>query len=755
MIRAMNLSTGLSTALASLLLMASMSQASEPQRPPLPFDTSRLTVLDEVDLGTPEPGHRFKVFPAGTDVALKPILGRPCLQLPDRPDAPDRYVAVRLGEGGILKEGVPYILQIDYPEDAPRSLIVWNTGNETTRAFHTGSTVGDALKMPYVNSNPESLAYPLSGQWQHWTSVFELHPHYPELQRTGDRFLSPSNGFTVVLAHYRHANDPTSAGLAVGRIRLYAAPDAKALELPLVRPPAGLPQRHLFCREEMSDGILSDKNHPAFPAGRQVEWYAAKMRLMKFLGMDTFSKDLLEFGHNQGWDSAKYGGNDWVYQTPTPGLWSQIVATAGQYGIPLLPMYEYCGSVGGAKALGVQRRCQTLNQARKGPQGRDDYTHIWWSEKANADITDPDTVEDFRKILEITIADERSKAPFLGAWIRPRNSAMPVSFSNRCLALFAHDTHRAQQPTRAQLKMDKALYRDYLAWWHQKRRDFLAAIRDYVRQPSVAGPDATLLFTGDPSEPGTLLEGGGLVTDQPDLFPGEKSIAPARVLSQRLGWAALTGEHATWGGWEWQHSIPSIDPLNYTTTPGVMLTLPFNRQYSVSDVAALQAFRSSDGLAMIRHHPLNENCFGTDKNKALGYFVADFEEAGPYCVLAEARAVAFGDPRFLGYLTANSIQRGFPEYVRAFNRAFLALPALPGTVLDGAASAKQVVVRRIPTPKDGTWFAVVNTGMDHALEVSVRLAAGPLTDCLTGRPVDENTALSLYPGQLLAWHAAP
>ncbi len=744
--------------LSLIALMTSPASAKPATRPTLPFDTSSLRLLDEVDLGIPEPGHHFRVFPDANVVERKTILGKPCLLLPDRPDAPDRYVAVRLGEGKGLKDGVPYVLQIDYPEDLSRSMIVWNTGNETARAFHTGNSLGDALKMPYVYGNPESLNYPLSGQWQLWTSVFELHQRYPDLTRSDDRSLTPADGFTVVLAHYRHANDPTSQGLAAGRVRLYAAPELKAMELSLKRPPAGLPQRHLFWREEMSDGIIFDKKNPAFDPPRIADWFSAKMRLMKFIGMDTYAKDLLEFGHNQGWDSAKFGSNDWVYQSSHPQLWSQIVELAGKYQVNVLPMYEYCGSMGGAKALGPRRRCKTLNQAGKGPKGRDDYTHITWSENGNADVTDPDTVEDLRKMLEITIADEKNKATILGAWLRPRNSGMPVSFSDRCLKLFAEQTGRAQAPTRGLLKTDKALYKDYLNWWHLKRHDFLVSCRNYLAQPTVLGPDATVLFTGDPSEPGSILEGGGIVTDTPTRFPGEKTVLPETVFSERLGWAALTGEHGTWGGWEWQHSVPSLDPQNYTGTPGVMLTMAFSRQYSVSDPKILKSFHTQDGLAMIRHYPLNENCFGDKATQPLGYFVADFEEAGPYCVLAEARALALGDPRFIGYLTANSLQRGFPEYVRAFNEAFLALPALPGSVVENATSAKEVVVRQIPTPKNGIWYAVVNTGMTDANDVRITLKQNTLTNVLTGNPVTlqkQTATVSLYPGQVLVWKAAP
>jgi hypothetical protein len=740
-------------------MVANQAVCAEVQRPQLPFDTATLALIDEVDLGSVDPGHKFSVYPNVDVVERLSILGKPSLTLPNRPNSPDRYVSVRLGEGKGLKAGVPYVLQIEYPEDVARSMMVWNTGNETMRAFHTGASLGDALKMLYVFGNPESLNYPLSGKWQNWTCVFELHQRYPALIRSDDRPLTPADGFTVALAHFRYANDPASAGMAVGRLRLYAAPDPRSLELPVKRPPEGLPQRHLFWREEMSDGVIYDRDNPAgagFDRERMTDWFAAKIRLMKFLGMDTFSKDLLEFGHNQGWDSEKFGGNNWVNQTEHPQLWSQIVDLAGRMGVNILPMYEYCGSIGGKDALGSQRRCQTLNQSRKGPGGRDDYTHIHWSEKGNADVTDPDTVEDLRKMLEITIADEAKKANFLGVWLRPRNSGMPVSFSDRCRKRFAEQSSRQQVPTRDALKNDPKLYQDYLDWWHGQRREFFIAIRDYLRRPEVIGTQAVLIFTGDPSEPGRVLDSDAIVTDDPGRFPGEKTISPEDVLAKRLGWAGLTGECGTWGGWEWQHAIPRLDPLRYTDTPGVLLSMAFNRQFSVADIKTLESFRTPDGLAMLRHYPLNENCFGEDDNRPLGYFIADFEEAGPYCVLAEARALANGDPRFIGYLAANSFQRGFPEYVRAFNRAFLALPALPGTLVADASSNPQVLIRQIPTPKDGTWYAVVNTGMTDALDVKIAIKASHLVNDLTGDPVrlDEQT-FSLYPGQVLVWRDCP
>lgn len=737
-------------ALFALLLSGAAAEAANALLPAM--NVSGLRLIDSVDMAALE-GREHIIDPANARSGTQTILGKNAFVMPGGPGAPFRFVAVRLGAGKGMKTGQAYVLRVEYPEDAPRSYTIYNSATETRRGFHSGATLGDALKMPYVWSNPESLAYPLSGRWEAWTCVFEPHPHYPDFPKPGKRNQTPADGFWVVIAVYNHENDPVSAGLALGTISLYEAPPHERLALRLRRPPAGLPQRHVFWREEMSDGLLFDQKNPAFDAKKQPDWYAAKMRLAKFLGFDTFSRDLLEFGHNQGWDSSRYGSNDWVYQSNIPWLWHETVKLAGQYGLYVLPMYEYCGSIGGSKALGPQKRAQTLGYKHKGPKGRDDYTHIHWSEKANIDVTDPDFIEDLRKILEITIADERENATFLGAWLRPRSAGMPISFSDRTRQRFDEDTKAQTPTTRQALQSNRALYDQYIRWWNLKRRAYFEAIRDYLRRPDVAGSDAALLFTGDPSEPGNIIDSNAIVTDDAARFPGAKTISPEQVVAEHLGLRRLTAPSGTWGGWEWQHAVPAADPQNYKETPGIFLTMPFSRQYSVADPEALEAFRAKDGLAMIYHHPLNEHVYFSDK---LGYFVVDFELAGPYCMLAEARALANGDPRYIGYLYGNSLQRGFPQYVRAFYAAFLALPALPSRRLDNAASHPDVVVRAIPTPKDGVWFAIINTGMRPAenVRLSAKFAAlKGLQNYLTGKPVSATAPLSLYPGQVLVWHA--
>jgi hypothetical protein len=140
-----------------------------------------------------------------------------------------------------------------------------------------------------------------------------------------------------------------------------------------------------------------------------------------------------------------------------------------------------------------------------------------------------------------------------------------------------------------------------------------------------------------------------------------------------------------------------------------------------------------------------------DKEK-LGYFVADVERAGPACMMAEALAVANGDPTMLGYLLGGKFGRGFPQYVREFNANFLALPALPSERLANACADSEVVVRTICTPANGTYLAVVNTRSRAKERVLIHLPrAGKLTEPVSGRELavhDSGVRLDLHPFEL-------
>jgi len=723
----------------------------------------RLSLVDEIDCGSSQPDREFTEDPAGVS-RVEAILGRPCRTLSKTPGEA-AYFAYRIGKWKLLKPGGTYVLAVEYPEDAPRSMIIMNGGNETSRGFHTGATFGDAFHPKYVNNNSESLNLPLSGKYETWKLLFHMHDRFPNvrfIRGTGERELISDDGFTVAVCQFSAADIPTSRGAAVSRIRLFEVPDPRSLHAEVRFPPDGLPRRHLFWREEMADGVIASTKEEERGVKDPLDWYRYKASTMRFLGMNTYSKDLLEFGACQGWDSTEGGGNNWVFfNKDHKDLWAGIVKLMGDAGFGTLPYYEYSGSKG-YQGLGNQRRAKPLT--------RDDaYTHIKWIETSNADITDPDTYADFKKMLDLTIVRHKNKAKFVGAWIRPR-SQLPMGFGDPTRARFAKEANDGQAVSRQDLIDDSALLARYHDWWYGKRGEFLTAMRDHLRNADV-NPEATILFTADPSEPGISFPTWDkqFVTDdvatwtklvkREDVSKGQEiqPISIQDVVANGSYLEALQVQRLNWGDWEVNHSSPPSDPKRYKDIDGVLMTHCFNRAYTVASPKTFDLFRGPAGLAIVRHYALNENMMYDKKDQPkLGYFVADIERAGPYCMLSEARAMAHGDPSYIGYLVGGNFGRGFPEYVRQFNLAFLALPALPSTVVRDASSDPEVSVRAIQTEQRGAYLAVVNTGLAAKQNVTIRLPAeGIVTDAATGQHIatqSHQITLSMHPCQLQAIH---
>ena len=115
-----------------------------------------------------------------------------------------------------------------------------------------------------------------------------------------------------------------SAGAAIGKIRLRRVPDPTALYADVEPLPQGLPRRHIFIREEMADESISAKDPKDRGVDDPIDWQLYKARLDRILGINTFAKDLLEFGFNQGWES---GDQSWYMnaQPPLADHWNKLV----------------------------------------------------------------------------------------------------------------------------------------------------------------------------------------------------------------------------------------------------------------------------------------------------------------------------------------------------------------------------------------------------------------------------------------------
>jgi len=715
-----------------------------------------------------------------------------------------RRMVYRLGTGAGLKAGKTYLLEVEYPDDVPRAFFMVNRGADFMRGWATGTAIGDARRQ-YVEPSMESLAYPQTGKWQRYRQIFVMHERLQGVvghrnPEPGGRPYTPADGFHVVFFQTTKANDPRSQGLALGRIRLYAVPDPTRLYAPLNRPPSELPQRRIFWREEMADQAISGKDSTNRAFAEPLDWYAAKLQLAKILGMDTFAKDLLEFGFNQGWES---GDQNWTMdaQPPLRDLWTRLVPLAAREGFTLLPYYEYKGSLGLPNAqpqsLGWQRRAEKLYHGiyQTGDDPKTNrYTGTWWAEGHNADLTDPDTKADFDRVIERTIVRFKGQAIFAGVWLRTRHTHLPISFSEAAIRRFqsvVQEDPKTGKTTREALiksyEGDQALYNRYIAWWLDQRRSFLVSIQKHLS--AQIGGDPQVLFTPWITEQLPELVRGdsthqvtGIVTDDPAWWDAyAKSLTdnwyrwkwgPARfdeVASN--GWWGRSlnlrrpiNDSSNWGHSETWHSAPGADPERYVATHGVMMTYPIGRLFSVARPEPISTYRAGSGLTVVHHFALNENDEGWETMDAqarmsqpfqavVGYAAVDVDRAGPLALLGVAKAVAHADPRNIAFLCGSSFSTGFPVESQQFALAFQAVPALPSTVLKDAASDGDVVVREIKTPRHGTYYFVVNPTWSSKPGVMVKLPArGQVTNLVTrARATGNAFTMDLAPASLHAF----
>ena len=737
-------------------------------------------VVDTVDCTQTD--HRFADYPAGAS-RVETILGKPCRVLDVQPETAS-WVDWRLGEGKDLRPNGAYVVVIEYPDDEPRAFHVRNYGNNSRRSFYTGQSNGDAFEGPIVHHKPESLKIPQTGKFQMWSSLTFLGLRAATRDDTGKMDIA-TDGFEIAISQYQKKWHPLSAGIAVSRILLCEIVDEKAAWAKINFPPAPLPRRHIFWREEMADGVTAEGG--LCDSNQGLDWIEQKFRAMKIFAQNTYCKDLLEFGHNQGWDvnwkrrnnlpGAKHANWMWGGNGQDWDIWGRIVPMAvDQYGFDVLPYYEYGGAAGDMSCstppLGPQKRAEPLDMDNKPKDHGINYTHIWWSDgKLRVDITDPDTLDELEYILDCTIfrfKEQVEKGGFLGVLMRPRPGQWPVSFADATRARFAKEENGGQAVSRADLKANKALYDRYIAWFGKRRAQFMEEIRKYLEDGGVK--NAVAILENDDSETGyPLKDGGSMTTDDLPFcqakLPG-KSIVDVNdpsVVGQHRYLQALRTPSGTWGCWEWQHASPFCDPEHYQDLRNVWIAMPFHALFTVTDPACLKEFDNANGTStIIRHYDLNEGTlFQGDKPGSTGYCMADWEHAGRACMIAEVNAMANGDPVNIGYLMGSNYTRGFPGPVVEFNRNFLALPALPSKKLEGACADPDVTFRRIDCGGlgKGAYYAVVHTGRSPKSNVEIRVPEGVarLTD-INGQPypVREGvvTIPLLRPWQLMTFWAA-
>lgn len=732
-----------------------------------------LTLVDEVNCAT-DTTHEFHELPAGAS-SVQTILGSPCRVLP-HPSGEAGFFSYRLGKGKGLVAHDMYLLVVEYPDDVPRTASLLNRAMNSRNGWHTGISVGETMVAHIIGqTHPESMNVPLSGTYKRLEQVMFLNEKVFPYDTTDSYIDAEENGFDVIIHAFSAADSPDSAGPAVRAIRLYRMNDEKGLATPVKYPAGNAPKRHVTWRDEMG-------KHSAYTCNAdQYDNFRMKMRLMKELGLDTWSRDLLEFGYNQNWDIYYANRGNWFNSSNPGDRWTTEVDIYADAGIYLLPFYEYAGSRG-PSGLGVNSARKAVQMFRGGYGGHFNLfvANANGASGANVDITDPAAYEDFAAILDSTILRYKDKANFIGAWIRNRGS-MPVSFSDNARNRFCADTGRASGSVSidalsnvaeygdeayryiCQMMKKPALYQEYRTWWNGKRRDWLKAMQKHLADGGLSG--AKVYFSGVWGEAGWEMQNLEYYRDYLNIVAAQDATA-WKALSGSSSRTASIGEMSgyfthygidndafTWYPDEYNHAAPRNDPETYTGVSDVALCYPYNCVYTTVPAAAAGYRNASGDLFFSRHFCLYEGC-----GNGVGYFTTEMDRCGRAIMLPELHAMAYQDPTLIGFMQGGHLARNSTKEFREFNEYFLSLPAAKGTVLLGGGWGEGDVTIRKYSAAGVDYYAAINTSSTAHPSVQIPVSSGSaLYDSVTGArfPVaSQKATIPLEPFQMRCFTTA-
>lgn len=720
-------------------------------------DYGALTLVDEIDCSlslADDPDHMFREYPANWST-VEDILDVPTRVMHHKSDT-CCYVSWRVGKGKGIVPNEPYVLVVDYPDEAPRSVTVFNFGNATRHGYHTGWTAGDSWSPPYVTQSIESWAIPYSGETKQLVQVMVPFEKSKQYNGSDNRIPMDTDGFDLNFGIIKAGEAPDSVGLAVSAIRLYKIDSYDVARPSIPYPAEGLPRRIVTSREEMGDGDdFAGFAHPQ-------DFYKGRAKMIRLLGMNTCSKDLLEFGYMQNFR----GDNRWGFAA---NYWDEIVDNLAAEDVSILPFYEYHGSRGNS-GIGYSDSLKpwTLNSA-KDTSWKYLFSNQSYVYNCMVDLTNDEALWDLQKLFQATIQPYLDKANFLGMWIRNRG-AMPMGFNDGAIGRFNQDTGRSV--TRAQIYNNgnyrgTDLYNAYREWWYGKRCSIFSRLQGLI---SGQLPGAKVYYTNTIEEPGEFWANWGnprpaLISDEEGYTYQGKNFNEytGKNWSTSIGAAAgqywpnaLNADCPTWGNYEVHHSAPADDPHNYTNLNNVALCYPFNTVWTVADKTASARYRNKSGdLPFVRHYSLNENDFRNASNQEIcGYYTCDWDHAGRAVMLSELYAMAYDDPTMLAYLFTANLVRNDSTYVREFNLNYLSLPALKGEVLVGGGWPDTFTVRRYVTDK-GTYWAVINCdSKPWSGTVDFRTEASQIWYTVSGQPLPLSggkATLSLEPFQMVCF----
>ena len=714
---------------------------SLPALPDTEEDTpyGKLKLIDKVDCSVPLAQEIHPYMESGFDhaqdastpgspihVTVHDILGKAARE------SDHGWYAYRIGRGKLVPH-TNYLVRFEYAEDKPRYCPVLIEAGEYYMGI--GWKNGISPTDPYDN-------WPLSHQWQWYDAIVSLDTMTLGAGSTGS--APAENGFWVYLINKIVPNGYFSlyqGGPAISRIKLYAIDAVK--NAPVIHEPAGLPHRTL-----MVDWERQPAHNPA-----------DLVRYCKLMGYNTVSPVIVKWctdnysdplnGYNTvNVDDCGYWARDMYDLTthvdsaaPVPtseSIHVRYLEATKQYGLNYVPRVEYGGSYDlptAARAIDAKGKPAKPNR------------FLPWS----ADLLQPAVFDDMSKLIEHLVKPYAQDNPQLtGILWRIRCDRLPISYGPADLQLYASETGTTVPGTSDAEKASWAsgAGKDaYDTWWQKKREAFHVKIADQLKSYR---PDLTLFYYNWDEDKWSLIDHGL----QDWAFLSKVLLAPPGTgtsvyVKDREERAKMTGAQYV----DVIHSgnftsVGKVNRADYALRPdlykddkGIQLFAPANQLFFANDPTYLNYFRTADGLAVSNAVAYDEVGYKSINRKYECNMVTPGGSA--FSMALEVLACFNGDPRTISY-TPYTFGRGFADAHRHFAQAFLALPALDGTVVDQDDPDLKV---RVYKTDQGTYIGAIYKGYT-ARNLSIHLpgswpANATLVDLVSGNTVPTTCAAGI------------
>jgi hypothetical protein len=608
-----------------------------------------------------------------------------------------------------MKWHMPYLLEIEYPEDAPRTM-AFLVGNTTyAPGIHTGNTIGQ----PEPRYFAEQLDFPLSRAVEKVQFIVWA----------GDREVN--RGLYVGVADPGARNAPFSKRPLLLQINLY-----EFLSIACVRPRITFdPVYQRYAWVESEDMLPADEVR--FAPQVNSLFYGLNAIVPAVLAWNAHGRVnpsvMFPTGRYRQRIRRVVKGVEYEttrFENPTNryDFWEECLKWADTLGLAVFPRFEY----GGTDLLPEEARGVSVDGAPYPP-------HIRMTTGArlsdSVDVCNPATREDMLAVLDecLDAVPENLQASLRNLIVRRRADFMSTSYTDTALRQFEQETGVTLSGKTAGERRQDAVtlhLEPYQKWYQSKILDLLAAVnkRYTERVPYTQGP----LLYHHWREPGMPYEGVYYETEE----AWEKTWKARRALPfEGLPLPDITCDELVGAVSKWTTSEEGF----FTDLMSVDDVQPVMPLYGAQALTCTNYFALFDrnGLQAVKIAPAIHSSTRIRRRRgSTTYAGRTLYHPRQFSMFEAVRAAAYANPAFLGFEQAHPPTFPYPVYARRFFANFLSLPAVPMPRVPLADVPDDVVVR-MGTLGGAHYLAVINTGFEP---VEVRIAL-PLPDTQEIKPL--------------------